>query len=81
MMFQCLAFGSLPREKLEIKLVVCKLLFTNLIKPFIATLHLEVSLSAFVHWDSHFENRISLCGSCILRKLAVIPFLESCQEI
>lgn len=63
-----------------IKLDICKLLFINSIRLFVAALHLDIALSAFINWDSHSENRISLCNSCILGRLAAIPSLEPFQD-
>jgi len=61
---------------LEIKLPIYKLSFTNLITPFIVALALEVALSAFINCDSHYENKISLCDSCIFGKFVAMLLLN-----
>lgn len=82
--FQCCSnnftFGSLPGEKFANRLDKCRLLLINSIRLFVAALLLDVALSTFINWESHLENKISLCDSYILGKLAPFPSFESCHD-
>lgn len=82
--FQCCSnnftFGIFPGDQSIIKLDKCRLLLINSLRLFVVSLHLDVALSAFIIWDSHSENKISLCDSCIFGKLASFPSFESFHD-